>query len=44
MHRCCCWKKGDPRSSARYTADSDTMGSISISGYRANGFLTMNGM
>jgi len=25
-------------------ADPDTMGSISISGYRANGFLTMNGM
>jgi hypothetical protein len=25
-------------------ADPDTMGSISISGYRSNGFLTMNGM
>ena len=43
MHRCC-WKKSEPRSSARYIADPDTMGSISISGYRANGFLTMNGM
>jgi hypothetical protein len=43
IHRCC-WKKSEPRSSARYITDPDTMGSISISGYRANGFLTMNGM
>ncbi len=34
----------DMTESARNIADPDTMGSISIPGYRANGFLTMNGM